>query len=218
MKLPSRERAEHYFEEFHVFENVKNHCTMVNKVAVLLAKKLQQGGEKIDLELVDRLSLLHDLFKAIVIKNLGPDPKFKCSPTTEQMEFWKKMQTRFVGKHETEIFSEIFYKEFSDFAALMLHYGDHDILTSQKSREEQIVHYADWRVFLDTIVSLKERTDDLVVRYKKKIGTLPEKKKQWEKRVADEFAVEESIFEKLDITPEELAEAVIEKQERSDTQ
>lgn len=208
MKLPTRQQAEHYFEKFQVFDNIKNHCATVNKVAVFLAKKLQQSGEKIDLELVDRLSLLHDLFKAIVIKNLCPDPKFKCNPTKEQTEFWKTMQTKFSGRHETELFYEIFKKEFPEFAALMLHYGNHDILTSEKSPEEQIVHYADWRVFLDTIVSLKERTDDLYIRYKKKIGISEENKTQWEKRLADEFAVEKSIFEKLDITPEKLSEAI----------
>lgn len=208
MKLPTRQQAEQYFEKFQVFDNIKNHCATVNKVAVFLAKKLQQRGEKIDVELVDRLSLLHDLFKAIVIKNLGSDPQFKCHPTKEQIEFWKTMQTKFSGRHETELFHELFQKEFPEFAALMLHYGCHDIPTTEKSREEQIVHYADWRVFLDTIVSLKERTDDLYIRYKKKIGTSEENKTQWEKRLADEFAVEKSIFDKLDITPEDLKEVI----------
>ncbi len=208
MKLPSRQQAEYYFVGYHVPDNIRDHCYMVNKVAVFLAKKLHGDGEEINLDLVDRLSLLHDLFKAMVIKNLAPDPKFKCYPTKEQREFWEHMQIKFAGKHETVVFYEVFKKDFQEFATFMAHYGDHNVPTSKKSREEQIVHYADWRVYLDSIVSLKERTDDLYIRYKKKIGTTAENKKHWEKRLADELAVEESLFKKLDILPEELTEAI----------
>lgn len=208
MKLPSREQAEEYFEDFHVPNNIKQHCLLVNKVAVFLAEKLKAKAEHLDLDIVDRLSLLHDLFKAIVIKDLGPDPHFKCYPTEKQKVFWKEMQQKWQGKHETEVFAEIFQDVFPEFCDLMSHYGDHHIFTSQKSQEEQIVHYADWRVYLDTIVSLKERTDDLFVRYNKKIMTRHDGKKVWEKRIADEFAVEKSIFSKIKMQPEELAEAI----------
>lgn len=204
MDLPTREQACDFFDDFHVPNNIKQHCFIVNSIAVFLAEELKARGEKIDLDIVDRLSLLHDLMKPIVIMDLGADPKFKCYPTQKQIDFWKKMQEKYKGKHETQIFAELFSQEFPDFAELMLHYGEYDIFTSKKSREEQLVHYADWRVFLDTIVPLKQRTDDLFVRYNKKILARPDAKKMWEKRVADEFAVEKSIFHKLDIVPDDL--------------
>lgn len=204
MKLPTRKQAEKYFEDFHVPDNIKQHCFVVNKVAVFLAEKLKASGETIDLEIVDRLSLLHDLFKPLVIK-IEKDIKFKSYPTEKQKEFWKKMQEKYKGMHETEVFAAIFGRIFPEFSELVLHYGDHNIFTSEKSREEQIVHYADWRVYLDRIISLKERTDDLFIRYKKKIMAHPDGKSQWEKRVADEFAVEESICSRIKIKPDELA-------------
>lgn len=207
MKLPSRTDAEAYFEDFHVPSNIRDHCFLVNKVAVFLAEELKAKGESIDLDVIDILSLLHDLFKPIVIKNLGVQPEFKCYPTQQQIEFWKEMQKKYPNDHETELFYKIFKEEFPAFAQLMLHYGNHDVFTSQKSMEEQIVHYADWRVYLDTIVSLKERTDDLFLRYKGKIGAQDEKKKElWKKRVADEFSVEKKIFDTLEMNPEELKE------------
>lgn len=208
MYLPTRQQAEDFFDDFHVPNNVKQHCLIVNRIAVFLAEKLKAKGETLDLDLVDRLSILHDLLKPIVITDLHTDPKFKCYPTQKQIEFWKQMQEKYKGKHETQIFAELFSPEFPEFAELMLHYGDHDISTSHKSREEQIVHYADWRVFLDTVVSLKKRTDDLFVRYNKKILARPHGENVWEKRLADEFAVEQSLFRKLDIVPDDLAEAV----------
>ena len=207
MGLPSRTQAEAYFEDFHVPDNIKNHCFLVNTVAVFLAEKLKAKGQELDLDVVDILSLLHDLFKPIVIKNFGTQPEFNCYPTKTQIEFWKEMQKRYPSLHETELFHTIFKEEFPAFAQLMLHYGNHDVFTSQKSIEEQIVHYADWRVHLDTIVSLKERTDDLFVRYKNKIAAHNEKGRDlWKRRVADEFAVEKDIFKNLHIKPEDLKE------------
>lgn len=204
MKLPIRKQAEQYFETYKVPGNIKAHCFFVNNVALFIARELVQNGEAINLELVDRLSLLHDLFKPIVITHLATDEAFKCHPTQEQVKFWQGMQKKYPGKHETEVFYEEFKKPFPDFAALMVHYGDHEIFTSEKSREEQIVHYADWRVHLDAIVSLKKRTDDLFKRYNKKIMSHPLGKLQWDKRVADEFAVEASLFENLDIEPSDV--------------
>ncbi|MFA6888026.1 MAG: hypothetical protein WC254_00855 [Candidatus Woesearchaeota archaeon] len=204
MKLPTREQCEKYFETYHALDNIKAHCYMVNKVTMFIARKLVQSGEKINLDLVDRLSLLHDLFKPVVIKNIVTDETFKCHPTPEQIKFWKEMQVKYPDKHETEVFYEEFKHIFSEFAALMLHYGDHDIFTTEKTREEQIVHYADWRVHLNTIISLKKRTDDLFVRYNQKIMSHPLGKLQWDKRVADEFAVEKSLFKKLDIVPSDV--------------
>jgi hypothetical protein len=203
MKLPTREQSEHYFVQYHVPDNFKTHCQVVNTVALFIARKLIRTGENINLELVDRLSLLHDLFKPTVIP-METDPAFKCYPTPEQIAFWKTMQKKYLHKHETEVFYEEFKQPFPEFAALMVHFGDHDILTSEKSREEQIVHYADWRVHVDTIVSLKKRIDDLFQRYNKKIMSHPLGKLQWDKRVANEFAVEKSLFKNLDIVPSDV--------------
>lgn len=211
MRLPTREQAEAYFDDFHVPDNFKNHCFLVNKTAVFLAEELKAAGEHIDLDLVDILSLLHDLFKPAALEKLCTEPQFKCYPTQKQIEFWEQMMKKYKAKHETGLFFEVFKDEFPEFAKLMLHYGNHDIFTSKKSREEQIVHYADWRVHCDTIVSLKDRTDNLLIRYKKKIEGNEGGLVLWQTRVADECAVELSIFHKLKIKPEELAKQIGEK-------
>ncbi len=208
MRLPTREQAEAYFDDFHVPDNFKNHCFLVNKAAVFLAEELKAVGEHIDLDLVDILSLLHDLFKPAALEKFETDPHFKCYPTKRQIEFWEEMKKKYKAKHETALFAEVFQDEFPNFAKLMLHYGNHDIFTSKKSREEQIVHYADWRVHCDTIVSLKDRTDDLLIRYQKKIEGNNGGLALWQNRVADECAVEFSIFHKLKIKPEQLAQLI----------
>ncbi|PIN77131.1 hypothetical protein COV16_07280 [Candidatus Woesearchaeota archaeon CG10_big_fil_rev_8_21_14_0_10_34_8] len=207
MKLPTRQQAESYFDKYKVPNNVKLHCFKVNKVSVFLAEKLIAKGENINLEIVDRLSLLHDIFKAIVIDNLEkPSEKFNYQPDKEKVEFWNNMKITYKGMHETQLFYELFKDEFPEFSELVYNFGKHSIFTSGKTREEQITHYADWRVFLDDIVPLKERIDDLFRRYNGLI--LSKGKELWDKRIADELKVESSIFSKLDISPADLKELI----------
>jgi len=68
MNLPTHEQCIEILDEHEVPENVRKHCFSVNKVAVFLALKLKQKGIEINIDLVDRASLLHDLDK---IKTLG---------------------------------------------------------------------------------------------------------------------------------------------------
>jgi hypothetical protein len=178
----------------HIFKNTKSLVTLL------------ATGEEIDLEIVDRLSLLHDIFKAVVIKELKADPKFKSNPTEEQIHFWNKMKERYKGMYETGMFCAIFQDDYPEFCSLINNYGNHKQLTSEKAREQQIVHYADWRVFVDEIIPLQERIDDLRIRYASKIEAAG--LEGWNKRVLDEFTVESSICTKINILPEDLKERI----------
>jgi hypothetical protein len=204
MKLPTHEQAESYFVKYKVPANIRLHCQTVNKLALFLAKELKKAGEDVDVEIIDRLSLLHDVFKAVVIKDLRPDPVFKSNPTEEEITFWAGMKEKYAGMYETGMFAAVFQEEYPEFCNLVTNYGSHDQPTSTKSREEQIVHYADWRVFVDDIIPLQERIDDLRIRYAAKIEAAGVE--LWDIRVKDEFAVEASICTKINIPPENLKE------------
>jgi putative nucleotidyltransferase with HDIG domain len=62
-KLPTREECFVLLREHNVPDSVIKHSLTVNKVAVFLAKRLRQAGVDIDVEVVDRAALLHDLDK-----------------------------------------------------------------------------------------------------------------------------------------------------------
>lgn len=210
MKLPSRKECENLFDQYKVPDNIRLHCNKVNEVAIFLAKKLQEQGIFINIDLVDRVSLLHDLFKPFVFE-LKKDPKFKSDPTKEQILFWDHMKKKYPSSlHETELFSLIFKDKFPDLAAAMALEGkmSSSIDKSQYPLEFQIVHYADWRVFVDEIIPLNNRIDDLFERYKHKRSGLPQD--FWKKIKESEFKLERKLFEKLDFLPDELP-AVIEK-------
>ena len=71
--LPTEQQCLEYFQQYKVPQNILEHCQKVRIIAVYIAEKLQQAGEKVNLELVERMALLHDLFKIACIDKLGPN-------------------------------------------------------------------------------------------------------------------------------------------------
>lgn len=141
VKLPTREECFELLKEYKVPENIIQHTLLVTKIAVFLAKKLKETGLDIDVELVDRASLVHDL---------------------------DKIQTLNTGKHGL-VTEEILIKRGYPLVgkiAMQHKYGTiHDPALSW---EAKIVNYADKRVAHDKLVSLKERVDEAWERYKHK--------------------------------------------------
>ena len=140
MKLPSRNEAIAMLKEYGMPDNIYAHTMQVNKVANYLAEKMRKNGRTINLELVDRASLLHDLDKHLTLET---------------------------GNHSEltrEILAEKGFPELADAAA------SHMLENVSKRRglnsiEEKIVYYADKRVNHDKIVSLTERFEYLKKRY-----------------------------------------------------
>ena len=140
--------------------------------------------------------------KAVALKRLDKNPVFKSDPTDEEIVMRKQLKQKYLNKHETQITSSLVRKDYPAFADSIEQEGNSAIFTSKKRLEEQIVHYADWRVFVDDIIPLQQRIDDLFKRYNEKI--MARGLEIWKKRVADELAVEKQIFNKLAIKPGDL--------------
>lgn len=128
--LPTREECIRIFDEHKVPDDVRQHCRKVNQVAVFLAKKLKEKGVDIDIDLVDRGSLLHDLDK---IPTLGK------------------------GNHGEETFRIMCDKGFHRIGYLARRHLTHYIFYEESTWEDKIVNYADKRCQNDRIVPLKER-------------------------------------------------------------
>ena len=171
MNLPTREECYALFEEYKVPRNILMHCETVNKVGVFLAEQLKEKGVEVDVSLVDRLTLVHDLMKALVFE-VKEEPEFKCFPSDEEIEFWREFSSRDdnKGKHDTELTASLFEEKYPEFASMIKLSANWKILNNKKPIELQIEHYADWRVLVDKVISLQQRTDDLNIRYKDKIA------------------------------------------------
>lgn len=131
-KIPAYFECLQLLKKYKVPQNVIAHCIKVNEVAMLLARKIAARGEKINLELVDAASLLHDIDK--VLDNNGENHGKLSRQILEKEGFPE------VGKLAEKHIMHTILKE-------------NGLLTL----EEKIVFYADKRVNHDKIVSIEER-------------------------------------------------------------
>ncbi|MBW2970916.1 HAD-IA family hydrolase [Candidatus Woesearchaeota archaeon] len=142
LRLPTRQECFELLHEYKVPQNIFEHSLVVNKVAVFLAKKLKEKGENVNVELVDRASLLHDLDKKDTLKQSNH------------------------GEITEKILAEKGYPEVGE--VCKYHRLQYSYLMDKLSWECRIVNYADSRVMHDKIVSWQERLQDLTERYEVK--------------------------------------------------
>lgn len=194
MNLPTEQECLQYFEEFKVPSNIFKHCLKVQSVSVFLAEILIQDGISVNVQLVSCLSLIHDLFKPVVIENFKPFSGEVVTP--EQISIWKELREKYSGKFENDIAYE-FFKEEYPLLALTIKNGC-DPGQEKESWEEKIVHYVDWRTSEDQLISLNTRMDILEKRYPN------EEKWGLFRQIAQD--TEKDLFNQLRFKPEQLAE------------
>lgn len=171
MNLPTEQQCLQYFEQYKVPMNIREHCLNVCVVAVFLAARLKEAGEPVNIELVKCTALLHDLFKMVMITSLKSDKYHQRVFSAEELAMRKQLRKQYPGLNEGEIAHLLFKDVYPELAVVIRNVG----VPKKKDRtlEEAIVHYADWRVLRNKIVTLKERLDYLKEVY-------PREAKDWE--------------------------------------
>ena len=160
MNLPTQQQALEYFEKYKVPDPIKNHCLQVQRIAVFLAQNLKNAGVDINLELVQIGSLLHDLFKAVAIK----EPSLRFPPfTKEQLTMREQMRKKYPHMFENQIAFDVFKDDYPELAKTLLNEGDPYL--RERNWEESVIHYADYRVFREELVSLETRFEYFKQRY-----------------------------------------------------
>jgi putative nucleotidyltransferase with HDIG domain len=162
-------------DQYGMLDHIIHHSLEVTRVALFLAIELNKRGQRIDLDLVEAASLLHDLTKT------------ECVKTKEDH-----------ARRGYQLLKGIGYVRVGEVVAehIRLSKGQDPSSVS----EEEVVNYADKRVLHDRIVSLEERFRDLKVRYGKDQKSI-EKMEQLEKNT---FEMEHKIFSILKINPDNL--------------
>ena len=138
VKLPTHTQCMELLDEHDVPDRVRKHSFAVNKVAVFLAKKLKEKGIKIDVKLVDRASLLHDL---------------------------DKMKTLHTGNHGEETYRILSEKGFERVGYVAKKHFIQDMADKELTFEGKVLNYSDKRCQEDVIVPLKERFEYARKRY-----------------------------------------------------
>lgn len=116
--------------------HIVRHSMMVRMVAVAVAHAMNGSGHALDLGLVDRAALLHDICKADSIERGGDHA--------------------LMGR---VLLEELGYPRIGDII------GQHIRLRTLEVNEAMVVNYADKRVMHERIVSLERRFLDLMDRY-----------------------------------------------------
>lgn len=149
MNIPAREECLEILNEYKVPENVINHCIMVNKIAVFLAKKLKEKGIDVNIELVDAASLLHDV---------GRTGEKEQYPNPVHLERgYERLKEKYPAVADTIRVHGLL------------------LLDRAKTWEQKIANYADKRAWEHEVVSLQKRISSIERRYE---FTFPEEQKQ----------------------------------------
>ncbi|MAG73819.1 hypothetical protein CL620_05865 [archaeon] len=155
MKLPTQEQALGYFDEFAVPRNIVAHCKKVQEVAVFLANEMKKKGMEVDVSFVAPLALLHDIFKVVVLDKIGGNQYHPYEPNEREVAMHRKLRSEYKGMYESEVAYEVFKDRFPELAVSLRDCSNHH--KRDKSPEEMLVHYVDWRVLRDEIISLDDR-------------------------------------------------------------
>jgi HD superfamily phosphodiesterase len=204
-QLPTKEEIEKLWGEFGLTEGIKNHIKGVTKVATFLAKKLNEKGEDINVELVEKSALLHDLARACDFKDFSANHKSHDKPNESQLKIWKRLKEKYFPLHHSDAACEFLKERYPELSTIVRKHKFSGIGTEDapKTWEEKLVHYSDKRVAHDQIVTIQGRQSEALERY-------PEHKKHLKQ--SDKFSkleeLEKEIFSRLDFKPEDLKEVI----------
>ena len=145
-------------------DNVKRHTQAVRKVAVYLAEMVMKRGVKVDVELLERAALLHDICKIRFVN-------------TQKEPFHPDEGAKLLRKYGLDGIADIVDA-----------HGTRALLDDKiDSWEKKLMCYADARVMGDRITERKERFEYLEKKY-------PEAVKDFRKIVPILAKIEKEIF------------------------
>ncbi len=205
MNLPTHEECLQMLKQYHVPEHIVEHVKGVNKVAVLIANEVGEKGIDVNVELVDRASLLHDMLRLVCLTPKQWDI-FSPKLDAKSLEFWENMREKYNNEsHEEAIYLEL-KEKYPEIAEVLRTHG-YKIMENPeelKTWEQKIVNYADKRVMHDVVVSLAERFEEGHKRNEEN----EEGGIDTDKIDSNCFELEKQMFKNLDITPEEIKKLI----------
>ena len=172
---PSIKKCFELLNQKAVPEHIIKHSMQVKCIAQFLARSLNQRGEDIDVEDLTAAALLHDI---------------------------TKMEGLYSGENHAktgaDLLRQLGYPRIADIVEQHVILKENEV--NERITEEEILNYSDKRVRHDTIVTLRERYDDLMKRYGKK-----EQEKVWINRALQRSdRLEKKIFDRLGMNPDVL--------------
>jgi uncharacterized protein len=174
--IPSKEECYRLMYASGMLQNIVAHSLQVCRVATFFVDCLAERGMRCDRELVQAAAILHDITKTRSLKT---------------------------GENHAQTGAELISSlGYSDVAYIIRHHVvlDDEALP-ERPAEVEIVNYADKRVLHDRVVSLRERMDDILVRYVKHPADKEIIGKNWRKVKK----IEDKLFVFIPFSPDDLS-------------
>ena len=206
--LPDRDECLALIAECHVPVHIVRHSEAAARLGVFLAERLNENGAAVDVALVERACLLHDLFRVCDFP-LEDFSWFEQPVGEEDKAKWRRLKARH-GGNQHEDAAAIFFDDRYPVLAETIRKHRYTALLCDQDRpatwEEKLVYSADKRAMHDTIVPLRERLEEahrrsgiVLAKAGKQRDTDTE-----EKVDALIFALEKEIFAPLHFAPDEI--------------
>jgi putative nucleotidyltransferase with HDIG domain len=173
--IPDKDRCHDLMERYHMPQHIREHCTVVSRIALALAKELNANGETMNLAAVEAAALLHDITKS------------------------DSIHTR---ENHAETAARLLHSLGSARIAAIVnaHVSLPPVDNIGKVTEEEVVNYADKRVQHTAVVSLDQRFADLMRRY----GRDKNSGNHILQLKAQTLTIENKIFPRLNLSPADL--------------
>jgi len=190
-------------KKYKVPENIVRHCKKVSEVACFIATLLQEKGIEVDIESLKYAGLLHDIMRILDFNESEYIDLCKTG-SDEEIKVWNEIRKKYVGKRHTEGAYDLFHELGEEKIALMIRKHCYGAIVNPEMQpftiEEKLLLYADKRVLHDNVVSLKERFADGIKRHNPNM-----EKMDFEMKIQKaSYSLEQEIFNKLDIDPEDI--------------
>ena len=202
--------------EYHVPRHIAEHSRTVAKLAVFLGERLKEKGTAVDIDLVDRACLLHDIVRVCDFKELDYD-RFEQAVTEEDRAKWDEIRAKYKGVRHEDAAYDILRGRYPA-VALTIKRHRYMAMLEEKERpetwEEKLVYYADMRVRHDKIVPLRERLEDGHKRNAFLRSTGTEGRVSTAKVDSLIYRLEEEIFAGLGLAPVEITGGLIDSYAR----
>ena len=207
--LPSRDECLAIIRDCHVPAHILRHSKTVARLGVFLARELVRRGEAVDVELVERACLLHDILRVCEFP-LKDFSRFQQPVTEDDKAKWRAIKERHAGtRHEDA--AHAFLRDAYPVLAETIRKHRYTAIVHEQDKprtwEEKLVYYADKRVMHDTIVSLRVRLDEAHKRHAAWRTTLSDA----EISAIDTaiFQLEREIFTRIGLDPDAVTSAIV---------
>ncbi len=194
---------ERIYSDYYIMPQLESHMYRVATVATLICDNIQVS---VDRKSIINTCLLHDMGNIIKF-DLNKFPEFN---EPNGIDYWQKVKKNFIDKYGTDEHHatlEIALELGVSLRVLELlnSIGFRKSVTVYESNEleKMICLYSDMRVTPVGIVSLKERLDDLKLRYAGVSNSIKTEKELQDIYLAL-YSIEEKIFANISIKPSDI--------------